>query len=125
MTIRFENLRYTCAGVPTRPRVSVVATERSVVIEWTPSLGLLAVTDYSVLVNQESEDGVMALVDALNIRGGVGNNTVIEGLKPFSRYAVKVVAINIAGNRTSSELVNFSTLEAGKSTNMHTFCRVT
>ena len=122
----YENLHHICmwTGVSTRPRVSAVVTEHSVVIEWTPSQGLLAVANYTVLVYQEEEEeGDNELVDTFNITAGAENNTVVEGLKSFSQYAVEVVAINIAGNRTSSELVNFSTLETGEY--IHIFCRAT
>ena len=74
---------------------------------------------YSILVYQESDDGAMTLIDALNITAGGDTSTVIEGLRPFSRYAAMVVAVDVAGNRTSSELVSFRTLETGKYTNAH------
>ena len=56
----------------------------------------------------------MTLIDALNITAGGDTSTVIEGLRPLSRYAAMVVAVDVAGNRTSSELVSFRTLETGK-----------
>ena len=100
---------YNCVGIPTRPEVNISeTTPTSVVVEWTASSSLLVLSHYDVTLYLQMKEESLQTVSALQ------TSHVISGLRPYTSYAVKVEAVDVAGNNASSELVHFQTQEAGE-----------
>lgn len=87
-------------------------TARSAVIKWSPSLSLIAISHYSVILYEDRDDSTQPNV--ANYTAGRPTIRVFGKLRPFSQYTVEVVAINTAMNSTRSQPVKFRTLQAGK-----------
>ena len=112
------HLQWTGAPAPPEVRVSALSP-RSVGVDWTPPTSLLALSYYTVtLYHISSTEGDRELLTALHSTtqpAGLETALVFENLRPFSSYAVKVEAQNIANNSISSELKRVKTPETGES----------
>ena len=103
-------------------------TSRTITVSWKPGFnGNSEIISYTVKISDNglnfSEANCQGLSNSSCTVSGLDTNATLEGLRPFTKYFLKVYADNKVGQSDASSEVKTVTDEEGKSLVYYYYCK--